>query len=104
MRILAIQPQSHGLLAITAEDGRTGLLDVRPYLEYEAFWPLRDPVKFNKVSNGGYFIGLPPSLGDFLAAQQESDWPCRGQSRQSVPRSLHDGKITARSVGGICTN
>lgn len=56
MRILTIQPQSHGLLTITAEDGRIGLLDVRPYLEFEAFLPLRDPEEFNKVSNGGYFI------------------------------------------------
>ncbi len=29
---------------------------MRPYLEYEAFEPLRDINEFTKVSNGGYFV------------------------------------------------
>jgi hypothetical protein len=44
------------VLSIIAEDGRIGLFDVTPYLEYEAFEELRDHAEFIKVSNGGYFI------------------------------------------------
>lgn len=77
MRILAIQSQSHGLLAITAEDGRTGLLDVRPYLEFEAFLPLRDLEEFNKVSNGGYFIEWDCGA-DLSADTIEATWQNQG--------------------------
>ena len=39
-----------------AADGRRGLFDIRPYLEFEAFEALRDINEFTKVSNGGYFV------------------------------------------------
>jgi len=39
-----------------AEDGRTGLFDVRPYLKSEAFEPLKDWHAFSCVRNGGYFV------------------------------------------------
>lgn len=42
--------------SIVVEDGRIGLFDVTPYLEYEAFEVLREHQEFMKVSNGGYFI------------------------------------------------
>ncbi|MDD4964632.1 MAG: DUF2442 domain-containing protein [Gallionella sp.] len=56
MNIIQIKPLPNWMLAIVAEDGREGLLDVRPYLQYEAFQPLRDHAEFVKVSNGGYFV------------------------------------------------
>jgi hypothetical protein len=56
MRIVQLRPQPNGELSIVADDGRTGLFDVKPYLEYEAFQPLRDRNEFLKVSNGGYFV------------------------------------------------
>jgi hypothetical protein len=56
MRIVEIKPQPDWKLSVVADDGRIGSFDVRPYLEYEAFENLRDPARFTKVSNGGYFI------------------------------------------------
>lgn len=56
MRISAIQTQANWQLSIVSEDGRIGRFDVRPYLEDEAFEPLRDPAEFAKVSNGAYFV------------------------------------------------
>jgi hypothetical protein len=56
MRIAELHLQSDWVLSIVAEDGRFGLFDVTPYLEYEAFKPLRDHDEFMKVNNGGYFI------------------------------------------------
>jgi hypothetical protein len=56
MRIKEVCPQPNWILSIVADDGRIGTFDVGPYLEYEAFEPLRDPGEFMKVSNGGYFV------------------------------------------------
>lgn len=56
MRIKEVFPQPNRVLSIVADDGRVGSFDVSPYLEYEAFEPLRDPGEFMKVSNGGYFV------------------------------------------------
>lgn len=56
MKISAIYPLPNWVLSIVAHDGRTGKFDVRPFLDYEAFAPLRDHNEFKKVFNGGYFI------------------------------------------------
>ena len=56
MRIKEIYPQANWILSVVADDGHVGTFDVSPYLEYEAFADLRDPGKFMKVSNGGYFV------------------------------------------------
>jgi hypothetical protein len=56
MRIVEIKPEANWVLFIVTEDGRAGHFDIAPYLEYEAFQPLRDPREFGKVSNGGYFV------------------------------------------------
>jgi len=56
MIIKKIYPQSDWTLLIIAQDGRSGIFDVRPYLRDEAFEPLRDPNEFAKISNGGHFI------------------------------------------------
>ena len=56
MRIVELVPRENWMLSITAEDGRRGNFDVGPYLQYEAFKPLRDPAQFNQVSHGGYFV------------------------------------------------
>lgn len=44
------------IISITSDDGRTGDLDVAPYLSYEAFEALKDHDEFIKVHNCGYFI------------------------------------------------
>ncbi len=56
MRIKKLSPQPNWVLSVLADDGRVGIFDVRPYLEYEAFEALRDYSEFLKVSNGGYFV------------------------------------------------
>jgi hypothetical protein len=56
MIIKEVRPRPHYVLSILAEDGRTGSFDVSPYLELEAFGPLRDPLEFARLRNGGYFV------------------------------------------------
>ena len=56
MRIAEIVPMESSVLFIQAEDGTTGLFDVKPYLKSEVFAPLQDHVEFAAVHNGVYFI------------------------------------------------
>jgi hypothetical protein len=56
MRIAEIVPMEDYLLFIEAEDGVTGLFDVKPYLSSEVFAPLQDHTEFSAVHNGVYFL------------------------------------------------
>ena len=56
MRIADIVPHEGYVLFVTAEDGQTGFFDVTPYLESEAFAPLKDRNEFQRIFNGRYFI------------------------------------------------
>ncbi len=56
MRIEQVIPKKDGMLQIVSKDGRTGLFDVKPFLDSEAFKPLKDWREFALVRNGGYFI------------------------------------------------
>ncbi|MBF0107017.1 MAG: DUF2442 domain-containing protein [Deltaproteobacteria bacterium] len=56
MNILKIETRDDFTLCITAEDGTSGIFDVKPYLSLEAFEPLNDPCEFEKINNGGYFV------------------------------------------------
>ena len=56
MTIAEVLPEEDWALTIVSKDGRRGRFDVRPYLNDEAFSPLRDINEFAKVSNGGYFV------------------------------------------------
>ncbi len=56
MKITKVTPQQDYILRIETEDGRSGDFDVKPYLGYEAFAPLKDIDAFNRVINGGYYI------------------------------------------------
>ncbi|NCC51513.1 MAG: DUF2442 domain-containing protein [Spartobacteria bacterium] len=56
MRIARVTPKENGILHIVSEGGKTGVFDVRPYLNSEAFRPLNDWHEFSCVTNGGYFI------------------------------------------------
>ncbi len=56
MNIAEIIPKDNYILYITSEDGKTGLFDLKPYLDSEAFSPLRDKTEFERLHNGGYFI------------------------------------------------
>nr|VFJ47494.1 MAG: Protein of unknown function (DUF2442) [Candidatus Kentron sp. DK] len=56
MRIAQVTPQENGSLFVVAEDGRSGVFDVRPYLESPAFRPLAAWSEFSRIRNGGYFV------------------------------------------------
>jgi hypothetical protein len=73
MRITEPQVKQNHVLAIVADDGRIGRFDVSPYLEYEAFDPLRDPGEFSKIVNGGYFIEWDCGA-DLSADTIEAQW------------------------------
>lgn len=56
MRIAEIIPKDNYLLYIVTEDGKTGVFDVKPYLDSEAFAPLKEGAEFERIHNGKYFI------------------------------------------------
>ena len=56
MKVAHLSPEPGCILRVQAEDGRCGLFDVSAYLGLEAFAALKDPLEFNKVRNGGYFV------------------------------------------------
>jgi len=56
VNIAEIIPKDDHLLYIRTEDGQAGLFDVTPYLESEAFAPLKDRGEFERIRNGRYFI------------------------------------------------
>jgi hypothetical protein len=56
MNIAEIIPKDDYLLYIKAEDGKAGLFDIKPYLESEAFAPLKNRSEFERIRNGKYFI------------------------------------------------
>jgi hypothetical protein len=56
MNIAEIVTRDNYMLYIKTEDGKAGLFDVKPYLESEAFAPLKDRNEFERIHNGRYFI------------------------------------------------
>jgi hypothetical protein len=56
MNIIEIIPKDNYVLYIKAENGEEGLFDVKPYLESEAFAPLKSRNEFERINNGKYFI------------------------------------------------
>ena len=48
MRILDIIVQPDYILQIFSEDGKIGYFDVKPYLNFEAFEPLKEPEEFKR--------------------------------------------------------
>ena len=56
MRIAKLAAHTDWTFSVTANDGRIGQFDLRPYLQYEAFEELNDIGEFMKIKNGGYFV------------------------------------------------
>ena len=56
MTIVEIIPIANYMLYVKTDDGKAGFFDVRPYLESEAFAPLKDNGAFERIHNGKYFI------------------------------------------------
>ena len=56
MNIVEVVPQKDYILYVKADDGRAGFFDVKPYLESEAFSPLKRVAEFQRIHNGKYFV------------------------------------------------
>ena len=59
MRITEIVPLDNHVLFVQTQEGASGLFDLKPYLQAEAFHALREPEEFASVHNGGYFVEWP---------------------------------------------
>ena len=56
MTIAEITPKDDYVLYVKLDDGRSGLLDITPFLDSEVFAPLKNREEFERVHNGRYFI------------------------------------------------
>lgn len=56
MKIAKLAAYTDWTFLVTANDGRIGQFDLRPYLQFEAFKELNDIAEFMKIKNGGYFV------------------------------------------------
>lgn len=54
LREVAAKPDH--TLHVTFEDGYEGFVDIKPFMEYEAFKNLGEIEEFMKLHNGGYFV------------------------------------------------
>jgi hypothetical protein len=84
MKIVKIQTNPDYTLQIVAHDGRVGIFDVRPYLQYEAFSELKDKKQFVQISNGGYFIEWDCGA-DLSADTIEALWEIKSDSEEAYP-------------------
>ncbi len=73
MNIAEIIPGENHVLYIKTNAGKAGLFDVTPFLESEAFAPLKDRQEFERIHNGGYFIEWE-SGADLSADTIEARW------------------------------
>lgn len=56
MNIAEVVPKDNFQLYMRADDGTSGLFDVTPYLDSDAFLPLKDKQQFERIHNRGYFV------------------------------------------------
>jgi hypothetical protein len=56
MNIVEAIPQDHHKLYVKSDTGEVGLLDLTPFLDSEAFAPLKQRSEFDKIHNGRYFV------------------------------------------------
>jgi len=73
MRIKDVIPEENGFLRIVSEDGRTGIFNVQPYMNSDAFRALEEPAAFKQILNGGYFVEWR-SGADLSADTIEAHW------------------------------
>lgn len=94
MNIVEIVPRDEYILYIKTEDGKAGLFDVKPYLESEAFAPLKDKDEFERIYNGRYFVewdcGADLSADTIIARWETSS------TENAQQNSPADGQKAAR--------
>jgi hypothetical protein len=56
MKIVEVIPKEDFTLLVKADDGSMGIFDVKPYLDSDAFAPLKNHGEFEQVNHGGYFV------------------------------------------------
>lgn len=56
MIISQVTPKDNFILLVKNENNISGQFDVSPYLDSEAFSPLKQNENFKKIINGGYFV------------------------------------------------
>lgn len=56
MNMAEVIPKENHLLYVKTDEGQAGLFDVTPFLNSEAFAPLKDQKEFERIHNGMYFI------------------------------------------------
>lgn len=95
MNISEIIAKENYTLYIKAEDGKTGLFDVKPYLESEAFAPLKDKAEFERIHNGKYFIEWDCGA-DLSADTIQSRWVIihTDHAQQSAPVNSVDAPLS----------
>ena len=84
MNIVKVFPKDNCILNIKTEDGQTGLYDVIPYSESEAFAPLKNRSKFERVHNGKYVIEWGCGA-DLSAATIQTLWKLNQVNAQHDP-------------------
>jgi hypothetical protein len=75
MTLLTVAPLDDHRLLIEISDGSEGIFDLKPYLDFEAFRPLKDYEEFSSVHNGGYFVEWPCGAdlsADTITARMQS--------------------------------
>ena len=99
MRISDVVPLDEQVLFVETEDGTSGVFDIKPYLESEAFSPLKDYHEFCAVHNGGYFLewscGADLSA-DTVEARLRAPSPAHAQQLRNLRRLT----VTRRSSAG----
>ena len=84
MNIVEIAPKDNYVLYVKADDGKTGLFDVKPFLESEAFAPLKDRSEFERIHNGKYFVEWDCG-GDLSADTIQARWkPSLNENAQHI--------------------
>jgi hypothetical protein len=56
MRIAAVFPRTNWEIEIQTEEGAVGRFDVKPYLDFPVFEPLKSTSEFTRVRSGGYYV------------------------------------------------
>ena len=94
MNIAEIIPKENHLLYVKSEEGEAGLFDVAPFLESEAFAPLKERKEFEKIHNGRYFVEWECGA-DLSADTIQARWKPLGNkgAQHGAPLSFTVGHI-----------
>lgn len=93
MNIIEVVPKDNYVLYIKSESGKAGLFDVKPFLESEAFAPLKDKSEFERIRNGKYFIEWDCGV-DLSADTIQARW--KVTSEENAQQGASAGARTSR--------